>query len=208
MPLIDGHCTRCGFTDLAESRAAADRRHSVCHAAWRDGPACPPLPSDEIVGQMRAAQFLFANGISHPTQRLRAARLISYANLRDLHYTGPQYEPDEPTTSQTSVILTRIGERAVAFALLRRQSSLWRYTWEQYDNHAPLPPLSSPEVRWSVEIIWVHERWRRRRIGKALLIIGASRLETPVDEFAWGAPLQPGAAALVRQLCPFGIWIS
>jgi ribosomal protein S18 acetylase RimI-like enzyme len=199
-------CPKCQMAYDEDS--PDDRRlHRTYHDEIVNGIPVRQLNSDETIWQQNKDSIIVVNAFSPRAQRIRAAKVGRVANL-EMHYDfGVYSEHEGPDDREIHLFLYCSVNRAVGLSILENRSSIWRYTWEEYDKNIE-KTLEKGEPIWSLGFTWVHNKHHRHGIAKILLMEATRYLGVRISDIGLYTPLSDDGEAFARSIFPESFFIA
>lgn len=197
-------CPDCGF-GYAESSPDDRRLHRRVHDETLKGLRRSGFNSCTAVWRSRPRSVIVINGQS-PRVHRRLAQEVSLVAAGDVDFTNVAYHADEePDDRQIHIFIGVEAERAKAYVSFERRFHVWQCTWDEYETGV-VHRLSNQPM-WSVGYAWVSRAHRRKGWVRTIVAAAANHLGFG-SEFGWQTPFTEDGKAVVRALCPSGIFIA
>jgi len=182
--------------------------HKKYHDTIVNGLPCHRLKSDLVIWEERDYRITVVIHATSPVaQRKRAEDAGRLAN-KDTRYDFPPYDSGKALDKRdVHIFLLFFKNRIVGFLIIDRRETIWKYTWEQYKSHEELDPISHPPI-WSVGLVWIHRRHRRKGLGQRLISEAMSFGGIHIDSLGWYTPFTELGEALVKKICPDFFYIA
>ncbi|MBZ5678023.1 MAG: GNAT family N-acetyltransferase [Acidobacteriia bacterium] len=162
-----------------------------------------PRRDDEIVYETDVLKITVVRPTSPNAQRKRAQEVGSRAN-RDTKFDFGVYAAMDDCNREFQIhaFIGASHERAVAFLLLEKRSTIWLARWPDIEAGLYPPEISERIAEWTIGFIWVHSRVRRHGIARKLLHEAARFARIPTVQLGWYTPFTDEGRLLVRAICP------
>lgn len=198
-------CPECGLRYLRSS--PDDRRyHRRYHADSVSGPKRHALPTDHVVWSSTTKRIIVVTPSSQSVQRRRAQDLSLIA-ARDVPFSGIAYHANEaPDDRNLHIFIGSDSDRLVAYLAFEQRAHVWRCTWQQWAAGACEKLIDHPPM-WSVGAVWVCRDRRRQGWVRTILAVATKHVGVHPDQYGWHTPFSDSGEAMVRVLCPDGIFV-
>lgn len=157
--------------------------------------------AEVVVAERGPLRAIVANPDSPKSERRRAQNIARFAN-RELGFDFGIYSPLDldPLRRPHAFVAIEEGFGVGILVVERRGDFVWRLTWEDFDLRRE--PRARREVPgpWTVVVVWVTERMRRRGVGSFLVSAAARYLGIDVSDLAWYTPFSEAGERLARRI--------
>lgn len=111
------------------------------------------------------------------------------------------YDGTIDESRQTLFILVH-SDRAVGFALFSLDSGGWRLRWINGEKCEIIQESPDMDNRWTLGRIWLAKRFRRRGLGRGLLLKATELIPVNLEEICIELPLTPDGKRFIRRVFP------
>ncbi len=165
------------------------KQHKVYHDRIVNGIPARHLKNDCQIWEKLEGRITVVTSRSPISQRKRAQAVASIANL-ETHYNGGIYNAhEEPDDRDIHLFLYYKRKRIIGLIVLEKRQTVWRCRWQ--DDALPVcEQLVEHDPMWSIIVIWVQIKHRRRGIGRtlfdeALKYLGLSHQDVDLPPKKW-----------------------
>jgi len=199
-------CPVCGM-GYVEGLPEDEKAHRAYHDPIANGVSGAPVKSDKVIWNGLGDRITVVTGNSRLPQRIRAQKVGKVANA-EMHHTGGIYCATEwPDDRDIHLFLYYVRNRIVGLAIFERRRHLWLGTWTNKVGYQTKELEECPGI-WSLGILWVHKKHRRRGIARRLFEEGIAHLGVDRRSVGFYEPFSTDGEAFVRSLCPLEFLIA
>ena len=185
-----------------------DRRlHRIYHDKIVNGVPARPLKSDNVIWRHDKDRIVVVTSFSPIAQRVRAAKVARAANQETQYDFGIYSEHERPDFRDIHLFVYCYRNRSAGLSILERRSNVCHYTWEEFDNRIQ-KTLEKQVAIWSLGFTWVHKKYRRRGIGKTLLMEAVRYLRVEINEIGLYTPFTNDGESFARYIFREGFLIA
>ena len=198
-------CQECrlGYSD----ESPTDRRlHRKVHDEAIHGIPGPIRRGDQVIWSIAGRHVTV---VRHRTatnhQRALAERVAQLARMDTDFDFAAYHASDSVDARNVHVFLMHETDRIVGFLVLERRDFTRGLTWSEWDDPlapGPRSPLSRGIEMWSIGMVWVHAKYRRKGLATHLIRNAATFLGLKVHDIGWYTPFTDSSELLARKLCP------
>jgi len=200
------NCPVCGM-GYVEGLPEDEKAHRDYHDPIANGVPRPPVKSDKVVWKALGDRITVVTGHSPLPQRRRAEKAGQVANA-EMHHTGGIYcAMEAPDERDIHLFLYYVRNRIVGLAIFERRRHVWLGTWSTEAEPQP-KKLDDSRGIWSLTILWVHMKHRRRGIARRLFEAGIKHLAVDRRSIGFYTPFSEDGEAFVRSLYPLEFLIA
>lgn len=201
-------CPECKLNYVPENPEDVEY-HKKYHDEMINGVLVSPTGHEQICWQKKDIQITVVNSHSNITQKELAEKIGIIAN-RDAKYDFQPYSATETVDERNvHIFLFHQKDRIVGFLLLEKQTQIWHYTWQKYDQQEQPVEVFNIQFLWSVGLVWVNRQCRQKGIAKQLIYEAAQFFDIEIKDLGWYAPpITESGEAMLRQLLPEGFYIA
>lgn len=163
----------------------------------------PGLKRDVVIlteGSMRV--LLVVHAIAPMNQKRRAERVVQLANLETRYGWASYHASDSIDTRCPHVFLLELDKRLVGFVIAEEREHGHRLSWDEYDGLRRAIELEKIDPVWSICMLWVHRKHRRRGLATLLVKKAIDHLDVSIDDVGWYTPFTETGRAIAQKLCP------
>jgi len=111
------------------------------------------------------------------------------------------YDGTVDESQQTLFVLAK-ADRAVGFALFSLDSGCWRLRWVNEEKVEIIQESPDMDSRWKLGRIWLAKRFRRRGLGRELLLKATELIPVNLEEICIELPPTPDGKRFIRRVFP------
>ena len=183
--------------------------HRREHAEFVHGVAMKPLRDDRVVKAVSDSRIILVTPRASVAQRKRVEKVANRANW-EMNHTFGIYCATEKSNDELQIhaLIGCENYRAVALLIFERRSNVWSAHWGEDGKLHDQSLIADAGPRWTIGVIWVLKKCRRRGIALKLLEEVTLYTKVPTLDLVWYCPLSPDGEKLVKRLCPtkfFGV---
>ena len=199
-------CPECGMGYIPNN-SEDKKAHKKYHDKVVNGLYAPRIKSDKIVWEKGDYRITIINYFSPHAQKKRAEKVGLLAH-RDTPFDFASYHSEEPLDERNvHVFLLYRKNRIIGLLTVERRNYVQKFTWKEYKN-AGGQELSKAEPIWSIGLVWIHRKYRKRGLGSQLVQIAASYFDIDVQSIGWDTPFTDDGERFVRSLCPNSFFVA
>ena len=193
-------CSECGMGYIPEN--PEDKKfHKKYHDKVVNGLYAPRIKSDKIAWEKGDYRITVVNYFSSHAQKKRAEKVGRLAH-KDTPFDFIPYHSKEPLDERNvHIFLLYRKNRAIGLLILERRNYVQKFTWREYEN-AEGRELLQAEPIWSIGLVWIHRKHRKRGLGSQLVQVAASYFDIDVQSIGWYTPFTDDGEKFVKSLCP------
>ncbi len=200
-------CPDCGLLYVPDSLEDA-RYHRSFHAETVNGLRARSIKTDSVIFAEGNLRITVVSPFSPIAQRRRAERVAVLAN-RETPFDFAAYDASEPPDERdVHVFLVYERDRAIGLLVVEKCRRVCRCSWPEWEANEKPEELSDHPPIWTVCMLWVLARHRRRGLATALLQAGARHVGADVESMAWYPPFTEPGEALARACCPRTFYLA
>ncbi|NIQ00651.1 MAG: hypothetical protein GWO19_09090 [Nitrospinaceae bacterium] len=191
-------CETCHLS-YSESDPLERRRHRVFHDQFLRGIPWKPWKNERVLATGGGFRVVGVDRSSPKFLRVRTRKLGDLGNVE----TGFDCEIFSEYSVMQSALVSVADDRGVALLVMEPVQFVWTGRWEDIPrNRIPARPVPRKPRRIGCSFLWVHPRWRGRRIA-AILCDTACRLQHVVrEDMPWMPPFTEEGRRFLQVYCP------
>tara|TARA_B100000315_G_scaffold214301_1_gene212769 strand:+ start:2678 stop:3265 length:588 start_codon:yes stop_codon:yes gene_type:complete len=183
------------------------KEHKIYHDKIVNGIYARRIKSDKIAWENSDYRITVVNYYSPSTQKKRADKAGRAAH-EDTPFDFAPYDWNEPLDERNvHIFLLYKKNRIVGFLIVEKRCYTQKYTWEDYKKVAG-NELQKRKPIWSIGLVWVHRKHRKRGMGKQLVKVIASFFKIKIQSIGWYSPFTDDGKNLVKSLRPEFFYIA
>ncbi len=194
------HCPECD-TGYCEEIPEQVIWHSLRHDKVVYGLHTPRSEQDDLVWQSGTHRITLVTDIS-PMPAQEIAQEVGLLASQDSGLLCPFVAGLMPDEKRVHVFLYHAENRAVGFLMFRRREVISQMVWLENGKSLKCNEIESKEAIWTVGLVWVHPRIRRKGIARRLLCQAMQRLGVHITDIGWQPPYSDHGKSLIRALYP------
>lgn len=203
----DMECLECGrvyIKDIPKER----RAHRTYHDMAVNGVPSRSYKTDRVIWKDGNARLLVVRHRVAPIRERARAEYVAMLANREMRFDCAAYHArDSDGGRDPHVFLLDVDGRFVGFLVVERCEHVQRFTWDQYDQPTGgVLPQGDPV--WTICMVWVHRKHRRRGIGSTLVAKATEFLGVSATDIGWYTPFTESGRALARRMCPESFLIA
>jgi GNAT superfamily N-acetyltransferase len=193
-------CDICGL-DYAEDFPPDQAYHRAFHDPIAHGVYGRPLRSDQLVWSDGDLRITVVDVYSPKPQQQRAAKTAGVAH-RDARFDGASYGAGEgPDEYDVHVFLLYSRNRIIGMGVFRYHHIGAHMTWHA-SRHERIPREEGTSRVWTVDMIWVHTRYRGRGYAHRLIEQATIFFGITTEALGWSLPFTSAGERLARSIYP------
>jgi GNAT superfamily N-acetyltransferase len=199
-------CPKCGMgydPDFSDDAKA----HRKYHNRIVNGVYARKIKSDEILYEKGDYRITIVNYFSPFAQRSRAEKAGLVAH-KDTPFDFAPYNSEERLDERNvHIFLLYRKNRIIGFLLTEKREHVLRLTWEEYEN-AGGRKVPKVEHIWSIGLVWVHRKYRKKELGSQLVKVAVSYFSIKLKAIGWYVPFTDDGEKLARSLCLKSFYVA
>jgi hypothetical protein len=133
-------------------------------------------------------------------EKRRHAEEVASLARRDTSYDAEALFSD--IELETHVYLLHNHNRTIGLLTIDKRTHVWQTSWADIDAGVKPRELSEHPSMWSICFIWILQKCRRSKFGKAMIDQAISHLGKEIETIGWYTPFTDSGRSLVKHYCP------
>lgn len=199
-------CPKCGMRYVPEIDEDA-KVHRKYHDRVMNGVYALKAKSDKILLEKDDYRITVVNFFSPLVQRKRAEEAGRVAH-KDTPFDFTPYNSEERLDERNvHIFLLYRKNRIIGLLLVERREYIQKFTWKEYEN-ADGKKLPKADPIWSIGLVWVHQKHRKKGIGSQLVQVAALYFKIEIQSIGWYTPFVDNGKQLAKSICPEYFYVA
>lgn len=181
--------------------------HRIFHDKVVNGVYARKIKSDKICWEKGDFRITVVNYFSPIAQKRRAEEAGLLAHRDTLFDFAPYHSKNDLDKQNVHLFLLSRKNRIIGLLKLGKRAHIQRFTWKEYEN-AGGEEIPKGEAIWSIGLVWVHRKYRKRGLGSQLVQVAASYFNIEAQSIGWYTPFTSDGEKLAKSLCPKSFYVA
>jgi hypothetical protein len=183
------------------------RVHRIFHDKVVNGVYSRKIKSDKILWEKGDYRITVVNYFSPIAQKRRAeeAGLLAHGDMP--FDFAPYNSKNDLDKRNIHLFLLSRKIRIIGLLILNKRAYVQKFTWQEYED-AGSEALPKDETIWSIGLVWVHRKYRKRGLGSQLVQVAASYFNIKAQSIGWYTPFTGDGEKLAKSLCPKSFYVA